>query len=544
MRFTVGKFAPFANCAQYQNSNDAHPAGTNERPNQQTNTDWNVAIAAALKIDHRRPNERSRKSGDKDGDERNRACGWRRQCGKWAVGTRSRRHTTIVGVSIVRNSEQQFCCCLERSTAVKTRTILHVDMDMFYVAVELRRHPELLGKPVVVGGDGARGVVAAASYEARRFGVFSAMSSAQARRLCPQAIFLPGDQKLYGEVSAQVFDIFFEFTPLVEGLSLDEAFLDVTGATRLFGNGVEIAYDIRRRVQQETELVCSVGVAPSKFLAKLASKAAKPRATVDSVEFGAGVVEVRPGDELAFLRPLAVSALWGVGPATLAKLQRLGIATVADLAAFDLRTLQTIIGQAHGEHLHELANGRDDRAVVPSSEAKSIGHEETFTDDIYTRDDIHTHLVRLTDAVARRCRTEGLSPRTCTLKIKFGDFRIITRSRTSPVPLSSAPAMLRLIESALDEIDPQSGVRLVGISARNFSEPVDQPSLFDDGVHTEEASDLDAVWRDATSAIDEIRERFGSGAIRPASTLHTDREPGASPWGPSRHPNGGATDTN
>ena len=417
-------------------------------------------------------------------------------------------------------------------------------MDMFYVAVELRRHPELIGKPVVVGGDGARGVVAAASYEARRFGVFSAMSSAQARRRCPQAIFLPGDQKLYSEVSAQVFDIFFEYTPLVEGLSLDEAFLDVTGAMRLFGNGVEIADDIRRHVRQEIQLECSVGVAPSKFIAKLASKAAKPRPTADSVESGAGVVEVRPGDELAFLHPLNVSALWGVGPATLIKLQRLGIATVADLAAFELRTLQTMIGQAHGEHLHELAHGRDDRAVIASSESKSIGHEETFTDDVYSRHDIHVHLVRLTDAVARRCRAEGLSPRTCTLKIKFGDFRMITRSRTSPVPLSSAPAMLRLIESALDEIDLQPGVRLVGISARNFSEPADQPSLFDDGVHSDQAADLDAVWRDATLAIDEIRERFGSQAIRPASTLHTDRGPGASPWGPSRHPNGGATDAN
>lgn len=426
---------------------------------------------------------------------------------------------------------------------VSARTILHVDMDMFYVAVELRRHPELMGKAVVVGGDSARGVVAAASYEARRFGVFSAMSSAQARRLCPQAIFLPGDHELYSEVSAQVFDIFFEYTPLVEGLSLDEAFLDVTGATRLFGNGVEIAHDIRRRVRQETELTCSVGVAPTKFIAKLASKAAKPRATVDLVEPGAGVVEVRPGDELAFLHPLAVSALWGVGPATLAKLQRLGITTVADLAAFDLRTLQTIIGQANGEHLHELANGRDDRVVVPSSEAKSIGHEETFADDIYTRDDIRIHLVRLTDAVARRCRIAGLSPRTCTLKIKFADFRLITRSRTSSVPLSTAPAMLRLIEPALEEIDLRSGVRLVGLSARNFSESAAQPSLFDDGTDSKRASDLDVVWRDATSAIDEIRERFGTQAIRPASTLRTDREPGTSPWGPSRDPNSGDTDT-
>lgn len=424
---------------------------------------------------------------------------------------------------------------------MKTRTILHVDMDMFYVAVELRRHPELIGKPVVVGGGGARGVVAAASYEARRFGVFSAMSSARARRLCPQAIFLPGDQELYGEVSTRVFDVFFEYTPLVEGLSLDEAFLDVTGALRLFGSGVEIAHDIRRRVRQETNLECSVGVAPSKFIAKLASKAAKPRATADSVEPGAGVVEIRPGDELTFLHPLNVSALWGVGPATLAKLQRLGIATVAELAAFDLRTLQTVIGQAHGGHLHDLANGRDDREVIASSEAKSIGHEETFADDVHTRDEIHTHLVRLTDAVARRCRVEGLSPRTCTLKIKFSDFRVINRSRTSPVPLSSAPAMLRLLESVLDEMDLQSGVRLVGISARNFSEPTDQPSLFDDGALTKQAADLDAVWRDATSAIDEIRGRFGSGAIRPASTLNSDREPGASPWGPSRPSSGGTT---
>lgn len=416
-------------------------------------------------------------------------------------------------------------------------------MDMFYVAVELRRHPELVGKPVVVGGDASRGVVAAASYEARRFGVFSAMSSVQARRLCPQAIFLPGDQRLYGDVSAQVFDVFSEYTPLVEGLSLDEAFLDVTGAMRLFGNGVEIASDIRRRVRQETQLECSVGVASSKFIAKLASKTAKPLATADGVAPGLGVVEIRPGDELAFLHPLKVSALWGVGSATLTKLQRLGIDTVGDLAAFDVRTLRTMIGQAHGEHLHELANGRDDRTVIANGEAKSIGHEETFTEDIYSRDDIHTHLVRLTDAVARRCRTDGLSPRTCTLKIKFADFRMITRSRTSSIPLSSAQAMLRLIESTLDEVDLQSGVRLVGISARNFSEPADQPSLFDLGTDSEEASDLDAVWRDATSAIDEIRERFGSNAIRPASTLHTDREPGASPWGPSRHPDGGATGT-
>lgn len=413
---------------------------------------------------------------------------------------------------------------------------------MFYVAVELRRHPELIGKPVVVGGSGARGVVAAASYEARRFGIFSAMSSAQARRRCPQAIFLPGDQKLYSDVSAQVFDVFSDYTPLVEGLSLDEAFLDVTGALKLFGSGVEIAHDIRRRIRQEMQLECSVGVAPSKFIAKLASKVAKPRATADSVVPGPGVVEVLPGNELAFLYPLKVEALWGVGPVTLSKLQRLGIATVADLAAFDLRTLQTMIGQAHGKHLHDLANARDDRPVIASSDSKSIGHEETFSDDIHSHDEIHTHLVRLTDAVARRCRAEGLSPRTCTLKLKFSDFRMITRSRTSMSPLSSAQAMLRLIESALDEIDLRDGVRLVGFSTRNFSEPTVQSSLFEDNASASEAADLDAVWKDATSAIDEIRERFGQGAIRPASTLHTEREPGSSPWGPSQPKTSDTTD--
>lgn len=418
--------------------------------------------------------------------------------------------------------------------AVSARTILHVDMDMFYVAVELRRRPELRGLPVVVGGDGARGVVAAASYEARRFGVYSAMSSHQARRLCPQAIFLPGDQELYSQVSSEVFAIFDDFTPLVEGISLDEAFLDVSGAVRLFGGGVQIAHMIRERVRDEISLACCVGVAPSKFIAKLASKAAKPKATLDGVEPGLGVFEVSPGEEIAFLHSLPVRSLWGVGPATFEKLQLLGIDKVGDLAAFDLRTLQTIIGDVNGFHLHELSNGRDERAVVPSSEAKSISHEETFSEDIYTRDEIYGHLVRLTDAVARRCRADKLSPRTCTIKIKFANFTSITRSRTSDTPLSSSQAMLRLIEPVLDEIECSAGVRLVGISARNFAEPLNQPSLFDEGALSTQASDLDAVWRDATTAIDEIREKFGMGAIRPARTLHTEREPGDSPWGPSR----------
>ncbi len=404
---------------------------------------------------------------------------------------------------------------------------------MFYVAVELRRNPHLVGKPVVVGGDGSRGVVAAASYEARRFGVFSAMSSSQAKRLCPQAIFLPGDHGHYSDVSSEVFEVFNEFTPLVEGLSLDEAFLDVSGSLRLFGDGVTIGHEVRRRVAQTTQLTCSVGVAPNKFLAKLASVVAKPRASREGVVAGHGVYEVVPTHELEFLHPLAVDALWGVGPVTFEKLNGLGIKTVGDLANFDLAVLIAVLGDSLGRHLSELAKGNDDRDVEPDRDAKSIGHEETFSSDITEYQIAHDHLVRLADSVATRCRQSHVGARTISLKIKYANFQLVTRSVSVEMPVSSSQAMVRLLEPLLLGIDLSAGVRLLGISTRNLVAPDQQMSLFDSSSSDLSANNLDAAWSTTTSAIDEIRDRFGESAIKPASTIGQERDPSSSKWGPS-----------
>lgn len=410
------------------------------------------------------------------------------------------------------------------------RTILHVDMDAFYVSVELRRRPELRGQPVVVGGTGNRGVVAAASYEARRYGVHSALPSAVARRRCPHAVFLPGDHELYAEVSRQVHEIFGRFTPLIEPLALDEAFLDVTGATRLFGEGVEIARRIRDDVRDELELTCSVGVAPNKFLAKLASVEAKPRALPDRIEPGHGVVEVRPGHELAFLHPLPVRRLWGVGPKTLEKLERLGVRSIGDLAQLDERIVVGALGQASGRHLLALAHARDDRPVEVERDPKSIGHEETYPHDLHAHDELERELVRLADAVASRLRKHGLPARTLTLKVRFAGFRTVTRSVTLEGGVDTGPELVAALAPLLRALDVSPGVRLLGVSGSNFGERSQQLGLFDEPTAA-------APTRSA-AAIDEIRERFGSAAIGPASAI-TRRglrvvRKGAQQWGPDQ----------
>jgi len=420
------------------------------------------------------------------------------------------------------------------------RTILHADMDAFFVSVELRRRPELVGQPVVVGGTGARGVVAAASYEARRYGVRSAMPSSVARRRCPHAVFLPGDHGLYAKVSRDVREIFDRYTPIVEPLSLDEAFLDVTGAATLFGDGAAIALAIRDAVRDELALGCSVGVAPNKFLAKLASVDAKPVAHADRIEPGPGVVVVEPGREQEFLDRLAVQRMWGVGPVTLDKLHRLGVTRVRDLRQVDHGLLAAAIGPSQARHLAALSRGHDDRAVEPDRVAKSIGHEETFPTDKFTDAELQRELVRLADGVATRLRQAELGARTITLKVRFAGFHTITRSATSNDALHLATDLVAVAAPLLRSVDATPGVRLLGLSGSNLGPPARQLSFDDVGDVKGANSPRPADWESATEAMDAIRDRFGTAAIGPASALEGGRirvvRPGAQQWGPDQGP--------
>ncbi len=416
-------------------------------------------------------------------------------------------------------------------------------MDAFYAAVEVLADPSLAGKPVIVGGAGARGVVASCSYEARSFGIRSAMPSVQARRLCPQAVFVPGRHELYQEHSRRIHAVFEAFTPLVEGIALDEAFLDVTGARRLWGSGPEIGRAVRRRVRDETGLWCSVGVAPSKFLAKLASEAAKPRAGPPGSPPapGLGVKEVAPGEELAFLHPLPVGALWGVGPATRKRLDRFGIRTVGELAALPLATVTGSLGVAHGRHLHALAWARDDRPVEPERAVKSVGHEETYAADHHDPATLRQEAVRLSDAVANRLREAGLAGRTVTVKVRFADFQTITRSRTAPAAVHAGAAVARMATELLATVDPSPGVRLLGVSVSNLGPgprsegrsgpgPTEQLQF---GAGAGQERDREPA---VAKAVDEVRRRFGDAAVGPATLLRADglavKRRGDQQWGP------------
>lgn len=374
-------------------------------------------------------------------------------------------------------------------------------MDAFFASVEQLDHPELRGKPVIVGGTGPRGVVAAASYEARAFGCRSAQPTSIARRLCPQAIVVKGSYHRYKELSGVVFSILESFSPLVQPVSIDEAFVDVTGSGRLLGDGPTIAAAIRARVRAQTGLTCSVGVAPNKFLAKLASDLRKPDA----------LVVLTPETFQGVLDPLPVSRVWGVGPAAEGALGRLGVRTIADLRALPAETLTARFGD-FGDHLWRLARGLDDRPVHTDRQAKSISHEQTFAQDLEDPDEVRAVLARESEDVARRLRRAARFARTVTVKIRFGQFETITRSRTLPEATDRTDAIAGAARALFDAWAAGfRPVRLIGVGVTHLAEGPGQGGLFEQAA--------DERRRAVDAAADVISTRFGAGAIRRASTL-------------------------
>jgi DNA polymerase-4 len=373
-------------------------------------------------------------------------------------------------------------------------------MDAFYASVEQRDRPELAGRPVIVGADPrGRGVVSAASYEARRFGVHSAMPIGRAARLCPEGVFLPVDMDKYARVSRQIMAILAEFTPLLEPLSIDEAFLDVTGTLALFGDGLEQARRIKSRIRNAVRLTASVGVASNTFIAKVASDLGKPD----------GLVVVAPGDEAAFLAPLPVSRLWGVGRVTRADLESMGVRTIGQLAAIPLDQLQARFG--HGARgLSELAQGVDERPVEPCAPPKSMGAEETFARDHRDAERLRQTLRGQAERVGRELRAEGFAGRTVTLKLRFADFRTISRSHTGD-PTQDGLTIYREASALLARVVLHQPVRLIGLSVSGLSHAGDgQLSLLG----------LDAVRRERlVAALDRLAERFGESSVLPASLL-------------------------
>jgi DNA polymerase-4 len=398
----------------------------------------------------------------------------------------------------------------------RPRTILHLDLDAFYASVEQLDDPALRGRPVIVAGPSNRGVVCAASYEARRFGVRSAMPTVRARRLCPDGAFIAPRFPRYEELSSRVFGIYRRMTPLVEPLSLDEAFLDVTRSEALHGDGRAIAAALKRAVRQEVGLTVSAGVAEVKLAAKIASDMGKPD----------GLVEVPAGGTRAFLAPLPVSRLWGVGRVTEGALVALGIHRIGQLADAPEALLAGAIGHGHARDLRALARGEDPREVVPDEEARSVGAEETFERDVAGREALLPSLLAQADRVASRLREAGKKGRTVTVKVKYADFEQVTRRCTLPAPTDDGKVVYEAAAALLERADLSRTVRLTGVSMSGLdAAPARQLGLFDP-----RPADADAGSRTAAeprraalnAAVDALRERFGSAAVRPATLAERD----------------------
>jgi DNA polymerase-4 len=379
------------------------------------------------------------------------------------------------------------------------RSILHVDMDAFFASVEVLDNPALAGLPVLVGGDGPRGVVAAASYEARKFGCHSAQPMSVAKRNCPHAVIVPARHRRYRELSDAVFTIFERFTPLIQPLSIDEAFLDITASLRALGPAAQIARQIKDTVKSETGLTASVGVAPNKFLAKLASDLEKPD----------GLTIIRPQDIDRILPPLPIGKIWGIGPKTAAKLQSLNIKTIADLRKMSLDWLTERFG-VDADHYRRLALGQDDRPVTPDRQAKSIGQEETFGVNVADHEQLRQTLFTQAEQVARRLRKAALRAKSVWVKIRYGDFKTITRQLTLKEPTDVTTTLFEAAQTLFNTWAKESfsPVRLIGLAAKNLTEDPDQLSLFPDP-NLQKQKTLDTV-------LDKINQKLGKSTIRRA----------------------------
>jgi DNA polymerase-4 len=381
--------------------------------------------------------------------------------------------------------------------------ILHVDMDAFYASVAELDHPEYKGKALVVGA-GARGVVLSANYEARKFGIRAAMPVGRAKRMAPHAIFIAPEHQRYSEISERVMAIFHSYTPLVEPISLDEAFLDVTGSQKLFGTGREIAAKIREQVEKEEGITCSVGLAQSKFIAKLASQHCKPN----------GMLEIKSDRILEFLHPLPVRAIWGVGPKTAESLERLGLHTVSDIAHTPRATLIRALGESTGASLYELAWGRDYRDVIPDEPEKSIGNEETFSEDLDNPEEILREFLRMTEKATARLRERSLFAKTISIKIKFADFSSLTRSKTVPIAIDNTHDTYEVVKALYLALrNDGARIRLVGVSLSQLQEGA--PVQLELGAR-------ERGWREADTAIDRAQARFGRGSVRPGRLIRPE----------------------
>ena len=386
-------------------------------------------------------------------------------------------------------------------------TILHVDMDAFFASVSIKDNPKLKNKAVVVGA-GVRGVVLSANYEARKFGIRAAMPVGRAQRMAPHAIFIPPDHQRYSEVSEKVMEIFRDVTPHVEPISLDEAFLDVTGAQRLLGTGREIATMIRAKVEQEQGITCSVGIAHNKFIAKLASQHCKPN----------GMLEIPEDRILTFLHPLPASAIWGVGPKTNEQLEKLGLRTVGEIAHTPRSTLIRALGEATGASLYELSWGRDYRDVVTDEPEKSISAAETFASDIDDPEEILREFLRLCEKATLRMRSAGFCAKTISIKVRFADFKTITRSKTLDQPISGTQESFEIAKQLYLALKiERARIRLVGVALEGLIPEEDAPEQLLLGQR-------DVGWKQADSAIDRVKAKFGRASVRPARLMAPDED--------------------